>query len=194
MASIRPVALAVIRRPRDGAVLVFEGGNGKFHRPLGGGIEFGETAERAVHRELKEELGAELTDVRRIGVLENLFWLDGARGHEIVFVFAAAFKDTELYDLERLAYVEDDEQSEAIWVLPADARANPDGPPLYPDGLLALLREEERRRGRGSRRGLWDLLSSPAVRCGGSLALWGLTLLFLFGGRARVSSSFSLRR
>ena len=34
-------AMAVIRRPRDGALLVSEPADGSFARPLGGHVEFG---------------------------------------------------------------------------------------------------------------------------------------------------------
>ncbi|MDW3844990.1 NUDIX domain-containing protein [Micromonospora sp. BRA006-A] len=54
---------------------------------MGGGIDFGETAEAAVRRELREELDVDLLDVRLLGVLENLFHAFGRDGHEIVFVF-----------------------------------------------------------------------------------------------------------
>ncbi len=72
---IRPISLAVIRH--DDRILVFEGHDPsrdeRFYRPLGGGIESGERAEDAVKRELREEVGAELINVRYIGTLENLF-------------------------------------------------------------------------------------------------------------------------
>jgi hypothetical protein len=47
-------AMALIRRPRDGALLVSEGADPSgalFHRPLGGHVEFGEYALDTVHRD-----------------------------------------------------------------------------------------------------------------------------------------------
>jgi 8-oxo-dGTP pyrophosphatase MutT (NUDIX family) len=52
--------MAMIRRPRDGALLVSEEANPSgelFHRPLGGHVEFGEHATDTVHREFGEEIG-----------------------------------------------------------------------------------------------------------------------------------------
>ncbi|WP_213001960.1 NUDIX domain-containing protein [Winogradskya consettensis] len=83
MPPIRPIALAVPRRGND--LLVFEYHDltkgETFYRPLGGGIAFGEAAEAAVRRELQEELGAGLLDVRLAGVLENIFHAFGRDGH-----------------------------------------------------------------------------------------------------------------
>jgi len=51
MSHIRVIAIAVISRRSDGALLVYDGYDTvkreRYHRPLGGGIEFGETAEDA---------------------------------------------------------------------------------------------------------------------------------------------------
>lgn len=48
------------------------------HRPLGGHVEFGEYAAATVHREFAEEIAQPLTDVRLLGVLENIFEWQGA--------------------------------------------------------------------------------------------------------------------
>lgn len=145
MTRIRPIAIAVIMRPSDGALLVFDGRDAvkdeRFHRPLGGGIEFGETAEAAVRREIREEINAELCDVALLGFLENLFTCDGKPGHEIVAVFSARLVDNALYDRDELTMNENGTIVTVRWVPRAAFRsaANPGGPPLYPDGLVSLL-------------------------------------------------------
>jgi ADP-ribose pyrophosphatase YjhB (NUDIX family) len=100
MPTIRPIALAIPRRGED--LLVFESHDPTkdqtFYRPLGGGIEFGETAELAVCRELREELGVELLDVRLVGVLENIFYGFGRDGHEIAFIFGCRLADQAVYE------------------------------------------------------------------------------------------------
>ncbi|MDP2995048.1 MAG: NUDIX domain-containing protein [Anaerolineales bacterium] len=81
--KIRQIAICVCR---DGdRILVAEGHDSKkgqtFYRPLGGAIDFGERGAEAVRREFREEIAAELTDVRYVGMLENIFTYEGQRGH-----------------------------------------------------------------------------------------------------------------
>jgi ADP-ribose pyrophosphatase YjhB (NUDIX family) len=129
-------AMAVIRRPRDGALLVSEHTDplgGLFHRPLGGHVEFGEYAVDTVHRELREEIRQHLTGVRLLGVLENIFQWDGAVQHEVVFMFSASFADMAAYEIPEQRIL-DDADSRVIWRA-ADAAS----PPLYPAGVADLI-------------------------------------------------------
>jgi 8-oxo-dGTP pyrophosphatase MutT (NUDIX family) len=83
---------------RDGdRLLVYEGYDSvkdeRFYRPLGGGIEFGELGAEAVAREVREELGATVSDVRFLGVLESVFTYAGEPGHELVLMYEVALAD-----------------------------------------------------------------------------------------------------
>ena len=128
-------AMAVIRRARDGALLVSESADPLFQRPLGGHVEFGEYAVDTIHREFLEEIGQELTGVRLLGVLENIFpWQDGTE-HEVVFIFGAAFADETAYDIEEQLIRDDTEPKDRVIWRPADAVS----PPLYPAGLTELI-------------------------------------------------------
>jgi len=104
----RPLALAVIRR--GDAILVFEvvdevkGVTG--YRPPGGTIEFGERSEDAVIREIREELSAELTDLRPLGTLENIFRFRGEASHEIIVVYQGRLADATFYERETIDGVE----------------------------------------------------------------------------------------
>lgn len=133
-------AIAVIRRPRDGALLVSghdDTALAPFHRPLGGHVEFGEYAEATVHREFAEEIGQALTDVVLLGVVENIFDWQGATAHEIVFVYAAAFRDPAAYEIaEQRILDETDGANRVVWRSPAAT-----SPPLYPDGIARLVHE-----------------------------------------------------
>jgi ADP-ribose pyrophosphatase YjhB (NUDIX family) len=140
MPAIRPLALGIIRRGEE--LLVFRGHDDvkgeTFHRPLGGGIEFGEHADEALRREFQEELAAEVTDIALLGVVENIFTTDGRDGHEIVFLFSARFTDESLYRQEEIKIL--DEDNVARWVPVenfTEGRAI-----LYPAGLVELLAVE----------------------------------------------------
>ena len=108
-----------------------------FYRPLGGTIEFGERSQRTVERELMEELGAEVTDLRYMATLENIFVHDGQQGHEIVLLYEGAFVDRAFYDRDSVDFDDGgDIPLKAVW-----KRLDAFGPsaPLYPDGLLEML-------------------------------------------------------
>jgi ADP-ribose pyrophosphatase YjhB (NUDIX family) len=133
-------AVVVIRRSADGALLVSEQAGRRepiYHRLLGGHVEFGEYALTAIHRELAEEIGQQLTGVRLLGVLENIFDWPGAPSHQVVFVFAADFAAPAAYQITEQRILDDPGgRARVIW-RPADAVT----PPLYPAGLLQLLEE-----------------------------------------------------
>jgi len=118
-----------------------------FYRPLGGKLEFGEYGHQAVARELKEEIGAEVVDLRFIGTLENIFTFEGKRGHEIVLVYDGGFADR---SLEERSLIEGFETSpedygriRATWKPLSYFREN--RAPLYPEGLLDLLTDPSTR-------------------------------------------------
>jgi 8-oxo-dGTP pyrophosphatase MutT (NUDIX family) len=141
--AIRPKAVCVPRRGAD--ILVSAAADSvkseTFYSPLGGGVEFGEPAADAVRREIMEELGAELAQVRLLGVLENIFTYEGRPGHEIVFVFRGWFADASLYERDELRWTESDGTEWVARWMPLEHFA-PGGPPLYPTGLYELLKED----------------------------------------------------
>ncbi|MFT4215368.1 MAG: NUDIX domain-containing protein [Microbacterium sp.] len=60
-----------------------------YHRLIGGSVEVGETHRDAIEREVREELSAAIRELRYLGVVENIFRIDGTVGHEIVIIYAA---------------------------------------------------------------------------------------------------------
>jgi ADP-ribose pyrophosphatase YjhB (NUDIX family) len=137
--KIRPLAIVLLRRGER--LLVMDCYDSvkreRFYRPVGGGIEFGETAAAAARREIREELDARLRQVRLAGVLENLFTCEGNRGHEIVFVYEAEFADNSLYRRKSLTIHEGDLKIPAVWKSLREMKRS--RRPLYPDGLEDLL-------------------------------------------------------
>ena len=114
---IRPIAICLFRR--SDRILVHEGidpmSGVRFARPLGGGIEFGEHSRDAVVREIREELGVEIEDVRQLGILESIYIYKGAPGHELVFVYDARFVDEALYEQTVLTAQEGERTFTACW-------------------------------------------------------------------------------
>ena len=66
----------------------------------GGHIEFGETAETALGRELQEELGLSMNRSLFIGAVENIFQQDGIMHHELNVVFEVQIAEGEIESQE----------------------------------------------------------------------------------------------
>ena len=113
----------------------------RFYRPLGGAVEFGETAANALRREIREELQEEIDEPVLLGVLESRFTFAGQPGHEIVFVFDARFVNPRLYSQSLVPFIEAACSGEAEWINPQE----PPRYPLYPEGLTRLLERQEGR-------------------------------------------------
>ena len=145
MNQIRPIAICVFRTADR--ILVFEGRDPvkgeTFYRPLGGGIEFGESSEATVRRELKEEINVDVGDLRFLGVLENIFMFNGNSYHEIVMVFDGVLMDSGLYaDPEIHGKEANGDDIRAMWKSLEEFESGQ--AILYPHGLLNLLRAEIR--------------------------------------------------
>lgn len=139
---IRPLALCVFRR--EDKIFVAEGYDSSkdqaFYRPIGGKIEFGEHAIDTVAREVREEIDADVTDLVYLGTLESIFTYEDKPGHEIIMVFDGRFVDDARNHDDYTVQGSDDGEVlyTGEWRSLDFFRAD-DAPPLYPDGLLALL-------------------------------------------------------
>jgi 8-oxo-dGTP pyrophosphatase MutT (NUDIX family) len=140
MPGPRVAAHCLIRR--DAEVLLIriqDGVTGEVGwRAPGGGIEFGETAETAIRREIQEELGEKLGDVRQLGVLEGFITWKGEDLHEIVFVFEGTIVDAAFLSRPKPPGVEESGRVlDLHWVVPEQLAER--GERFYPEGLPALL-------------------------------------------------------
>jgi ADP-ribose pyrophosphatase YjhB (NUDIX family) len=136
---VRTIAVGVIRR-RDELLLMAvrdDAGDIKGWRPLGGSIEFGERAAEALKREFVEELGAVIAEPTLLTVIENLYSHHDATGHEIVFVFEAAFAVDAAYGVEHSAFDDGGVRIDVAWVPLAEFMSGQ--AKLFPAGLLDHL-------------------------------------------------------
>jgi len=116
--KIRLLALGLIR-DRD-RLFMSQGYDSRkkeiFYRVMGGGVDFGEYSRDALQREFKEEIEAELTNIKYLGCIENIFIFDGKEGHELIQLYKCDFADRKFYQIEKLAFWEKERKKTALWV------------------------------------------------------------------------------
>ena len=139
---VRPIAICVFRNRNR--ILVNQGYDPVkeqyFYRPLGGGIEFGETSMDTVCREIMEELGVQVDpdSLVYLGTVENIFTYNGNAGHEIMLIYDGALKQPGLYDQSVIVGKEaNGEAIRAEWKTIDEFRTGKSI--LYPIGLLEML-------------------------------------------------------
>lgn len=107
--NIRVIAIGL--HWRDGLLLAAEvrddTGEIKGVRPLGGGVEFGETWQQALTREFREELDIVVTISGAPLVMENIYVHEGEAGHEIVFIADVQFPDDAFEGQKTVKFTED---------------------------------------------------------------------------------------
>jgi 8-oxo-dGTP pyrophosphatase MutT (NUDIX family) len=126
---------------RDGRLLAAEvtddAGRLKGVRPLGGGVEFGETREAALIREFREELDCAIQITGPWIAIENLYHHEGLAGHEIVFAALIRILDRDLPLDAPVAFEDGDAPVIARWF--AIDRLKRGEIALFPTGLADLI-------------------------------------------------------
>ena len=137
--KIKVKVLALIQH--RGQILVSEGFDKKknetFYRPLGGKVEFGETVNEALVREMMEEISAKIKIKKQVCILESLFTFNGKSGHEYVYVLSADFVSQALYQKKTFKVIEKKQTRRAMWI-PLESFLSKEKI-LYPNGLLEFL-------------------------------------------------------
>jgi len=132
----RPLVICLFSN--NGRILAAKGTDSvkqnEFYRPLGGMIEFGERSSDALKREILEETNQEITNLKYITTVENIFTFEGKAGHEIVLVYDAELKDKSLYEKEDIDVTEGDIWCKAYWLNISDCKSGK--VILYPEGIL----------------------------------------------------------
>lgn len=139
--KIRPLALCIFRR--GDLIFVSQGYDDikeqEFYRPIGGKIEFGETAKETIHREVMEEIEAEVSELVYLETLENIFTYEGKMGHEICMIFDGRFVDESRNADDYTVIGTDDGEILYTAMWKPISFFMEDNAPLYPQGLLDLL-------------------------------------------------------
>ncbi|MEK7158103.1 MAG: NUDIX domain-containing protein [Patescibacteria group bacterium] len=108
-----------------------------FFRVLGGTVNFFETAEVGVRREIQEELQSGIEQLEFLEVIENLFIYRGGKGHQITFLYTGTLARKALYEQNPIHIVEETYEFDAEWVPVDDVLINKI--PLYPTANYRAL-------------------------------------------------------
>jgi len=114
--------------------------NDYFVRPLGGTVEFQERSEDTLRREIKEEIGADVTAPQLVTVIEDIFDYRGEPYHDVVFLYRAKFADESWYQKDDIVCTEiDGAVFPTFWLTLAEIQEN--GYRLVPSGLVDIIKK-----------------------------------------------------
>ncbi len=104
-------------------VLFTTDGRSDFYNSVGGRVQFGETTENAVLREIREELGVDAKIDRLYSITQKFFECGGVVYHEIEFLYL--IKPFDFSKIDYNAIHCDGDDSRLVWL---DADKEPDMP------------------------------------------------------------------
>jgi 8-oxo-dGTP pyrophosphatase MutT (NUDIX family) len=141
--EIKPKAICIFRHQDEILVSEYQNPqtNEPFFRPLGGSIEFGENSSIALQREIAEEIGAEIDNLKFLGVIENIYTNKGEQKHELLFIYDAEFINQNLYRINSFSAFEGERKFKVHWIKIADFANGK--LQLYPIELLDMILENE---------------------------------------------------
>ena len=104
---------------KDDKVLMVKNSRDDYYYSVGGRIKFGETAEQAVRREVKEELGCDM-EVDRLGFVSEAYFYDTVGDDRERLIYEPAFyfymRVPDGFDLQGNTFLEDGTPEYLEWV------------------------------------------------------------------------------
>jgi len=134
--AIRNTAKAIIKE--KGKLLVLEENHDgmKYYHLPGGGIEFRETIEKALERELMEEIGYKILNFQYFTTITNLFELNGMKSHEICQIYNVTL-DGNIKSLENSVMTGDLIESHFRLIDPLEFKNG--SKKFFPESLIEML-------------------------------------------------------
>jgi ADP-ribose pyrophosphatase YjhB (NUDIX family) len=132
--SISLKALLVV--VNKGKILVSKGKDGSFVRPPGGHIEYFEDSKAAIRREIEEEIGSGIKNPKLEKIVENRFYFDGAKAHDINFIYSGALTNKNIYKKKVIMGDESGMVKKFYWISLADITKRKEN--LVPKGVLEV--------------------------------------------------------
>ena len=95
---IEVIARAIVIK--DGKILLCKSNEQGHYFLPGGHVEFGESAEVALKREMREESNTDLINIKFVGIFENTFGEEKEKHHEVNIIHTASVSTEEVSSLE----------------------------------------------------------------------------------------------
>lgn len=108
-----------------------------FYRCIGGGLDFGESLEKGLRREVLEEIGYGIEQIVPIGVANEVKDWKGKRHHAVYLIYDARFSERTAYTTEPFMINDNGKDIPAQWIPLEEFRSGEKV--LHPFGLMSYL-------------------------------------------------------
>lgn len=85
-------------------------------RIIGGNLDFGETTNKGIRREVREELKCDIENLKLVDVIDNHYTYNGHKGHDVIFLYKGNLSSEKLYEQDIICIEEPDCTFNAEWI------------------------------------------------------------------------------